>query len=62
MRTSAASDHTVKVDVRGLQPYTRYHYRFESRGERSPVGHTRTAPDVPGEVHALRLALVSCSN
>ena len=61
-RTSADSDHTVKVDVTGLQPYTRYHYRFESRGERSPVGHTRTAPDVPGEVHALRFALVSCSN
>ena len=62
VRTSADSDHTVKVDVTGLQPYTRYHYRFESRGERSPVGHTRTAPDVPGEVHALRFALVSCSN
>ena len=60
--TSADSDHTVKVDVTGLKPYTRYHYRFESRGERSPVGHTRTAPDVPGEVHALRFALVSCSN
>ena len=62
VKTSADSDHTVKVDVTGLEPYTRYHYRFESRGERSPVGHTRTAPDVPGEVHALRFALVSCSN
>ena len=62
VKTSADSDHTVKVDVAGLQPYTRYHYRFSSRGERSPVGHTRTAPDVPGEVHALRFALVSCSN
>jgi len=62
VRTSAASDHTVKVDVKRLKPYTRYFYRFESRGECSPVGHTRTAPDVPGEVHALRFALVSCSN
>ena len=61
-RTSADSDHTLKVDVTGLAPYTRYYYRFESRGERSPVGRTRTAPDVPGEVHALRFALVSCSN
>ena len=26
------------------------------------MGRTRTAPDVPGEVHALRFALVSCSN
>ena len=62
VRTSADTDHTVKVDVTGLAPYTRYHYRFESRGEHSPVGRTRTAPDVPGEVHALRFALVSCSN
>ena len=61
-RTSADSDHTLKVDVTGLAPYTRYYYRFESRGERSRVGRTRTAPDVPGEVHALRFALVSCSN
>ena len=38
VQTSADSDHTVKVDVTGLKPYTRYHYRFESRGERSPVG------------------------
>ena len=28
----AASDHTVKVDVRGLRPYTRYWYRFRAAG------------------------------
>ncbi|MGW9265478.1 PhoD-like phosphatase N-terminal domain-containing protein, partial [Gordonia terrae] len=27
-RTSADADHTVKVDVTGLAPRTRYHYRF----------------------------------
>ncbi|GAB2915953.1 alkaline phosphatase D family protein [Rhodococcus aerolatus] len=62
VRTSPVSDHTVKVDVRGLSPYTRYYYRFRSRGETSPVGRTSTAGDEPGRVHALRLALVSCSN
>ena len=62
VRTDAASDHTVKVDVRGLEPYTRYWYRFSAKDQTSPVGRTRTAPDVAGEVHALRLALVSCSN
>ena len=62
VRTSADSDHTVKVDVQGLAPYTRYWYRFRARGQTSAVGRTQTAPDVTGEVHALRLALVSCSN
>lgn len=60
--TSAASDHTVKVDVRGLRPYTRYFYRFRTRGEVSPVGRTQTAPDERRRRHALRFALVSCSN
>ena len=62
VRTSPASDHTVKVDVQGLRPYTRYWYRFRAEGQTSPVGRTQTAPDVAGEVRALRLALVSCSN
>lgn len=62
VRTSAESDHTVKVDVEHLEPYTAYWYRFRAAGETSAVGRTRTAPDVPGTVHALRLALVSCSN
>ena len=58
----AASDHTVKVDVHGLRPYTRYWYRFRAAGETSPVGRTQTAPDDPRREHALRFALVSCSN
>ncbi|MGW5354620.1 alkaline phosphatase D family protein [Streptomyces sp. NPDC004031] len=60
--THPDSDHTVKVDVEGLKPYTRYFYRFRAAGETSPVGRTRTAPDVPGRSHALRFALVTCSN
>ncbi len=60
--TNADRDHTVKVVVTGLEPYTRYYYRFRSRGATSPVGRTQTAPDEPGVRHALRLAFVSCSN
>ncbi len=60
-RTSAARDHTVKVDVHGLQPYTRYWYRFTALGSTSPVGRTQTAAG-EGRVHALRLGFVSCSN
>ncbi len=60
--TSVATDHTVKVDVTGLDAYTRYYYRFQSLGEYSTTGRTQTAGDVEGETHALRMALVSCSN
>lgn len=62
IRTSAATDHTVKVDVGGLDPYTSYWYRFRARGETSPIGRTQTAPDERNRIHALRFALVSCSN
>jgi phosphodiesterase/alkaline phosphatase D-like protein len=62
VRTSPTTDHTVKVDVQHLVPYTRYWYRFSAQGETSPVGRTQTAPDSRHKVHALRLALVSCSN
>lgn len=61
--TSAASDHTVKVDVSGLSPYTRYFFSFSTAdGQTSEIGETRTAPDEAGHSHALRLAQVSCSN
>ena len=62
VETSAARDHTVKVDVRGLRTYTRYYYRFRAAGETSPTGRTQTAPDDVRRTHALRFALVSCSN
>ena len=62
VRTSADSDHTIKVDVTGLRPYTVYFYRFTAKGERSRVGRTQTAGDEPGRTHALRFALASCSN
>ncbi|MDQ3417938.1 MAG: alkaline phosphatase D family protein [Acidobacteriota bacterium] len=56
----AARDFTVKVDVTGLQPGSRYHYRFVSGGERSPAGRTRTLP--VADVARIRLAVASCSN
>ena len=58
--TDASRDFTVKVDVAGLQPGVTYYYRFETAGERSPVGRTRTLP--AGNVGRVRLALASCSN
>jgi alkaline phosphatase D len=58
--TGAWRDHTVKIDVTGLQPGTAYYYQFESSGGRSPLGRTRT---LPGEsATRLRVGVVSCSN
>lgn len=53
-------DHTVKVIAAGLEPGTRYHYRFVLDGEFSPVGRTRTLPI--GSPERLGIALASCSN
>jgi alkaline phosphatase D len=59
-QTTVARDYTVKVDVTGLQPATAYYYRFESMGERSAIGRTRTLPQAG--VSRVRLGVVSCSN
>jgi alkaline phosphatase D len=59
--TGAAVDHTVTVDVDGLEPATTYWYRFEAGGERSPVGRTRTLPAPDAATEAFRLGLVSCA-
>ncbi|MFE0103860.1 alkaline phosphatase D family protein [Streptomyces sp. NPDC059009] len=58
----AASDHTVKADVRGLRPATDYYFRFSSGDTRSPVGRTRTAPAPDATAPGLRFGVVSCSN
>jgi alkaline phosphatase D len=60
--TSAARDHTVKVDAAGLAPATWYFYRFTSAGATSPVGRTRTAPAETATPANLRLGVVSCAN
>lgn len=57
---AAARDHTVKVDVVGLEPGTTYYFRFRALGRTSPVGRTRTAP--AAGVGEVRFAVVSCSS
>ncbi|MFZ3469685.1 alkaline phosphatase D family protein [Streptomyces sp. 4.24] len=60
--TSAARDHTVKADVRGLRPQTAYWYRFSAGGSLSPVGRTRTAPAEGTTTPGVRFGVVSCAN
>lgn len=57
---TAARDFTVKVDAGGLEPGRPYYFVFESGGDRSVIGRTRTLP--AGRVDRVRLASLCCSN
>ncbi len=59
---SAASDHTVKADVRGLRPATSYWFRFTADSVVSPAARTRTAPAVDAAAPGVRFGVVSCAN
>jgi alkaline phosphatase D len=60
--TGPLRDHTVKVDVRGLRPATKYWYRFGMAGAWSPAGRTTTTPPAGADVTHLRAGVVSCAN
>ncbi|MCK8680458.1 alkaline phosphatase D family protein [Streptomyces lichenis] len=62
VRATAAGDHTVKADVRGLAPATAYHYRFTADGTVSATGRTRTAPAAGVTAQGVRFGVVSCAN
>ncbi len=60
--SSPGSDHTLHVDVRGLRPFTEYHYRFRVGSVLSPMGRFRTAPAEGAANTSLRFGVVSCAN
>ena len=62
LTASAASDHTVKADIRGLEPATDYWFRFSAGGTDSPTARTRTAPAADANVTGLRFGVVTCAN
>ncbi|KNX36228.1 alkaline phosphatase D family protein [Luteipulveratus halotolerans] len=55
-------NHSVHVDVQGLQPGREYWYRFRAAGQISTVGRAVTAPAVGAAVGALSFAFASCQN
>lgn len=55
-----STDYTAKVDALGLEPGTEYWYRFKQGKSSSPIGRTRTAPDVG--VEEVKFAVFSCAN
>ncbi len=58
-RVRTEADNTIRVDVGGLSPDTRYRYEFEVDGESSPHGRTRTLPEE--SVASIRFGQVSCA-
>jgi alkaline phosphatase D len=59
LTAKASTDHTVKARISGLKPHERYYYRFETRGEESPVGRFQTA--LPKDSREkVRFAFFSC--
>ncbi|MFF3848933.1 alkaline phosphatase D family protein [Streptomyces sp. NPDC002328] len=65
VRTGAATawpeyNHTLHVDIAGLQPGRTYYYRFRTGSWISETGRTRTAPAPGSAVTGLALAAVSC--
>ncbi|WPW28542.1 alkaline phosphatase D family protein [Streptomyces atratus] len=53
-------NHSVHVEVKGLEADRVFYYRFRSGTWISPAGRTRTAPAPDARNSALRLAAVSC--
>ena len=53
-------DHTVNVDVTGLEPDTTYFYRFQVGDEPSPTARTRTLPGKDAD--HIRFAVASCAS
>ena len=63
--TSSDVDFTVKVEAKGLQPFTTYYYQFRScdGSAHSMIGRTKTAPGPDDEVKdGVKFAIYSCSN
>ncbi|SHI47518.1 alkaline phosphatase D [Roseomonas rosea] len=55
-------NHSVRVEVTGLRPSARYHYRFHAGGVASPVGRTRTAPAADSRPARMRFVSAGCQH
>ncbi|MEV6397414.1 alkaline phosphatase D family protein [Streptomyces sp. NPDC051907] len=53
-------DHSVHLELNGLENDWVYYFRFRVGEWISPVGRTRTAPALSADIRELRLAAVSC--
>ncbi|KAI7214329.1 hypothetical protein KC333_g6075 [Hortaea werneckii] len=62
--TSSDIDYTVKVEAKGLKPWTQYYYQFSICGSdnKSPLGRTKTTPWRHQDIDEVSVAVYSCSN
>ncbi|OEX92235.1 phosphodiesterase [Corynebacterium sp. BCW_4722] len=65
--SNAKDDHTIHVDVQGLDSSAVYYYRFtvvagQFKDAVSPVGRTKTAPKAGAKTDRQRWAIASCAN
>jgi alkaline phosphatase D len=64
--TTQEVEFSLKVEATGLQPYTKYYYRFQSCADAelgtSPVGSFKTLPDEDSTPEQIRIAFFPCSN
>ncbi|KAK3307716.1 PhoD-like phosphatase [Chaetomium strumarium] len=63
--TSSDIDFTVKVEARGLKPFTQYWYQFNicDSNKASPLGRTKTIPRKKDKTHTpIKFAIYSCNN
>lgn len=53
-----------QVEATGLSPFTTYYYQFAvcNSDNKSPLGRTKTTPDVDDDVTEIGIAVYSCSN
>jgi alkaline phosphatase D len=54
--------HSVHVDVQELEPNREYWYRFTAATQTSPIGRTKTLPDMEGHPGSVRFITASCQN
>ena len=54
--------HSVHPEIHGLQPSRHYWYRFRVGEHLSPVGRTRTAPELGTTPSSLNFAIASCQS
>lgn len=62
--TSSDVDYTIKVEAANLTAFTRYYYQFNicNSNKTSPLGRTKTTPNVNDYTSKVALAIYSCSN
>ncbi|PKS10107.1 hypothetical protein jhhlp_001857 [Lomentospora prolificans] len=62
--TTSDIDYTVKVEAKGLRPFTSYFYQFSvcDSDNKSPLGRMKTAPRDQDRVDEINFAVFSCGN